>query len=151
MSDQSWNNTWGSAAQLFLVRTDHQIWGIFSMVTPLQTTQHKTNKHQPKYSHANQLISMAAHSYFQFELQHKVVLSNSSSSWSKRLLVCQLEFVLWSIYLRIYLSLLSLQRQPPQLWLEKLFSRKSVIRFQVCNKFWVLNSFWLGTGGAGVR
>ena len=40
---------------------------------------------------------MAAHSYFQFELQHEVVLSNSSSSWSKRLLVCQLEFVLWSM------------------------------------------------------
>ena len=38
---------------------------------------------------------IAAQSYFQFESQHEVVLSNSS--WSKRLLVCQLEFVLWSM------------------------------------------------------
>ena len=35
--------------------TDHQSWGIFSMVACLQTAQHKTNQHQPK-THANLLF-----------------------------------------------------------------------------------------------
>ena len=42
-------------------------------------------------------MCMAAHNYFYFEMQHEVVLSNSRLSWSKRLLVCQFEFVLWSM------------------------------------------------------
>ena len=47
----------------------------------------------------------------------------------------------------VYLCRHSIQRQPPQLCLEKLFSRKSVICFQVGNKFGILNSFGLDTGG----
>ena len=34
MSDQYWNNTWGSAAQFFLAQTDHQSWGIFNGEVP---------------------------------------------------------------------------------------------------------------------
>ena len=47
----------------------------------------------------------------------------------------------------VYLCRHSLQRQPPQPCLEKLFTRKSIICFQVGNKFWILNSFGLDTGG----
>ena len=50
VSDQSWNNSWRSAAQLLLAWTDHQkvealllFFLDFSMVTCIHTTRHKTS------------------------------------------------------------------------------------------------------------
>ena len=40
----------GECCPIFLAQTDHQKWGIFSIVTGLQTTQHKTNQNLPKNS-----------------------------------------------------------------------------------------------------
>ena len=55
MIDQSWNDSWGSAALIFLAQTEHQSLGlgIISMLKRLHTALHKTN---PK-THAHQLIS----------------------------------------------------------------------------------------------
>ena len=41
----------GKCCPIFLAQTDHQKWGIFTMVTCLQTTQHKTNQNLPKNSY----------------------------------------------------------------------------------------------------
>ena len=49
ISDHSWNNSWGS----FLSRQTIKVEAFFSMVTCLETTQHKNNQK----THANQLIS----------------------------------------------------------------------------------------------
>ena len=57
MSDQSWNNSWGSAAQSFLTQIDHESWGIclYNEVPSNKTTQNQPKT--PNKPHANLLIS----------------------------------------------------------------------------------------------